>query len=145
MSRSAAETDQAFAGWLRRAMTERGVSQQQLAARSGVDHSTISRLLGGQRNPSLATAARLARALEVSLEPAGLSLPLTDLPGAGPPSCLAAALRSDPLLGDTDIDAILRLYIALRGGLRDKAGSGLVAPSAHPLPAQPRVGPEPVG
>ena len=49
--------------WLRRQLRERPMSQRQLAALSGVDHSTISRLLRHDRTPSLATATKLAGAL----------------------------------------------------------------------------------
>jgi transcriptional regulator with XRE-family HTH domain len=37
------------------------MSQRQLAQQSGVDHSTISRLVRGDRMPSLGTATKLAR------------------------------------------------------------------------------------
>ena len=39
------------------------MSQRQLALQSGVDHSTISRLIKGDRMPSLGTATKLARGL----------------------------------------------------------------------------------
>ena len=39
------------------------MSQRQLAQQSGVDHSTISRLIRGDRMPSLGTATKLARGL----------------------------------------------------------------------------------
>lgn len=45
-----------FSGWLREAMAERRVTQRALAMRSGVNHSTISRILSGDRIPSLTTA-----------------------------------------------------------------------------------------
>jgi transcriptional regulator with XRE-family HTH domain len=53
-----------FAGWLRAAMESRGMSQRMLAALSGIDHSTVSRLLTGERQPSLGTALALIRVLE---------------------------------------------------------------------------------
>jgi transcriptional regulator with XRE-family HTH domain len=48
-----------------------GLSQRQLAARSGVQQADISRIEAGDANPTLATIAALAYALgtEVSLEP----------------------------------------------------------------------------
>jgi transcriptional regulator with XRE-family HTH domain len=52
-----------FAGWLRDAMSARGLSTRGLAARSGVDHSTICRLAQGNREPTLATAVALLRVL----------------------------------------------------------------------------------
>jgi len=45
-----------FSGWLREAMAERRVTQRALAMRSGVNHSTISRIVTGDRIPSLRTA-----------------------------------------------------------------------------------------
>ena len=56
-----------FRGWLRDEMHRRGMSQRMLAERSGVDHSTISRLLSSGRTPSMATMARLADALGATL------------------------------------------------------------------------------
>jgi transcriptional regulator with XRE-family HTH domain len=53
-----------FAGWLREAMQARGVSQRMLGLISGIDHSTISRLLSGDREPTLGTALALIRVLE---------------------------------------------------------------------------------
>jgi transcriptional regulator with XRE-family HTH domain len=52
-----------FAGWLRDSMAARGLSTRGLAARSGIDHSTIYRLAQGSREPSLNTAVALLRVL----------------------------------------------------------------------------------
>jgi transcriptional regulator with XRE-family HTH domain len=52
-----------FAGWLREAMAGRHMSTRALAARSGIDHSTISRLAHGEREPSLATAVAILKVL----------------------------------------------------------------------------------
>lgn len=52
-----------FADWLRERMAERGVTQRMLAMRSGMNHSTISRLLDDDRQPTLATAVALLRVL----------------------------------------------------------------------------------
>lgn len=49
-----------FAAWLDEGLRTRGISQRHLAYRSGVSHSAISRLLSGERGPSLGTANRLA-------------------------------------------------------------------------------------
>ena len=56
-------TDGDFGGWLRDAMAERRVSQRTLAMRTGIDHSTISRLLAGGRSPSLTTAVAIIKVL----------------------------------------------------------------------------------
>lgn len=56
-----------FCGWLRAAMRDRGMSQRALAMRTGVSHSTISRLLSEDRTPSLDTAVAIIRVLEPRL------------------------------------------------------------------------------
>ena len=48
---------------MRDAMAERRISQRALAMRSGIDHSTISRLLARGRVPSLSTAIAIVRIL----------------------------------------------------------------------------------
>ena len=53
----------AFNEWLRAQLKAKKMSQRQLAQQSGVDHSTISRLVRGDRMPSLGTATKLARGL----------------------------------------------------------------------------------
>ena len=53
----------AFNEWLRTQLKAKKMSQRQLAQQSGVDHSTISRLVRGDRTPSLGTATKLARGL----------------------------------------------------------------------------------
>src|SRR5688500_15992069 len=53
-----------FQAWLARAIDERGLSHAQLALRSGMDRSTVSRILAGERKPSLDTAIHLIEALQ---------------------------------------------------------------------------------
>ena len=57
------QNPRAFNEWLRAQLKAKKMSQRQLAQQSGVDHSTISRLLRGDRTPSLGTATKLARGL----------------------------------------------------------------------------------
>jgi transcriptional regulator with XRE-family HTH domain len=52
-----------FSGWLRDAMTERGLTTRMLARRTEISHSTISRLMRSDRQPSLPTAIALVRVL----------------------------------------------------------------------------------
>ena len=52
-----------FAAWLQERMELRGMSQRMLALRAGVSHSSVSRLLSGDRSPSLPTALALLRVL----------------------------------------------------------------------------------
>jgi transcriptional regulator with XRE-family HTH domain len=53
-----------------------GLTQLELAARSGVSHEAISLLELGRRGPQIATIRRLAEALEVA--PADLVAPAED-------------------------------------------------------------------
>src|SRR3990172_8747572 len=57
------QNGRAFNEWLRSQLKAKKMSQRQLAQQSGVDHSTISRLVRGDRMPSLGTATKLARGL----------------------------------------------------------------------------------
>jgi transcriptional regulator with XRE-family HTH domain len=50
-----------FAGWLREAMKARRMSARMVGLRTGVNHSTITRLLHGYREPTVATLIRLLR------------------------------------------------------------------------------------
>jgi transcriptional regulator with XRE-family HTH domain len=52
-----------FAGWLRDAMRARRLSARLVGMRTGINHSTVTRLLQGERQPSLATALALLRLL----------------------------------------------------------------------------------
>jgi transcriptional regulator with XRE-family HTH domain len=56
-------TDGDFGGWLRDAMAERRISQRTLAMRTGLDHSTISRLLKHGTSPSFGTAIAIIKIL----------------------------------------------------------------------------------
>jgi DNA-binding XRE family transcriptional regulator len=55
--------DLSFAIWLSHQLRRQRLSQRELARRSGVAHSTISRILLGQRQPSWATLQHLALVL----------------------------------------------------------------------------------
>ena len=56
-------TDGDFGGWMRDAMAERRISQRALAMRTGINHSTISRLLAHSHVPSLSTAIAIIKIL----------------------------------------------------------------------------------
>jgi transcriptional regulator with XRE-family HTH domain len=89
--------DQPFGHWLRSELRLHRLSLRQVAERSGVSHSTLSRLLRG-RQPSLSTAARIARALgqpEAGVAAmAGLDAPLRR--ESDVLSRVERALRADP-------------------------------------------------
>ena len=90
------------------------MSQRQLAHMSGVDHSTISRLLTGDRTPSLETAAKLARALRVTQEEIGTELGFIAGRPPMPIQRVESALRGDENLNDADVRALMEEYIARR-------------------------------
>ena len=109
-------TGRGFSEWLRTQLAVKRISQRQLAQQSGVDHSTISRLMLGQRLPTLATAVRLARALpklrhgqDGSPYAVGFSTR-----GAGPTIPIEYALRSDGRLNESQIRELMEHYLALR-------------------------------
>jgi hypothetical protein len=63
-----------FAGWLSDAMQARRMSARMVGLRSGIDHSTVTRLVKGERQPTLATAVALLRLLSsaaANQEPTG--------------------------------------------------------------------------
>ena len=55
-----------FGQILRELRTEKGISQEDLGFKSGYHRTYISLLERGQKNPSLQTIFRLAKALEIS-------------------------------------------------------------------------------
>jgi transcriptional regulator with XRE-family HTH domain len=88
------QNGRAFNEWLRAQLKAKKMSQRQLAQQSGVDHSTISRLIRGDRMPSLGTATKLARGLrELRVE---------------------YALRADELLSEPQVRQIMEYYLAVR-------------------------------
>ncbi len=127
-----------FGIWLRRRLRERRMSQRQLANLSGVNHSTISRLLVGDRTPSLDTATRLARALLVANEDVGTELGFVAERPAMPIQRVEAALRGDEHLDEMDVRAIMETYIARRRRQSLKAVESstavLRAPESSPDP-----------
>jgi len=57
-------------GQLRRAIEKSPLTQYQLAKVSGINKGILSRFIRGERTITLATAARLAEALDLELRPA---------------------------------------------------------------------------
>jgi transcriptional regulator with XRE-family HTH domain len=110
------QNGRAFNEWLRAQLKAKKMSQRQLAQQSGVDHSTISRLIRGDRMPSLGTATKLARGLreirEDSDAPAALGVV-----AAGPQNPTARveyALRADETLTEPQVRQIMEYYLAVR-------------------------------
>ncbi|MER3417648.1 MAG: hypothetical protein C4343_00635, partial [Chloroflexota bacterium] len=106
----------AFNEWLRAQLKAKKMSQRQLAQQSGVDHSTISRLIRGDRMPSLGTAAKLARGLRAIHDEADAPAYLGMLTAANgnPTARVEYALRSDDLLTEAQVRQIMEYYLAVR-------------------------------
>lgn len=106
-----------FNAWLRGQLKEKKMSQRQLALQSGVDHSTISRLIKGDRMPSLGTATKLARGLrEIADEADGPAyFASLNTRAVLPTSRVEYALRGDDALTEADVRELMQQYIALRG------------------------------
>jgi transcriptional regulator with XRE-family HTH domain len=118
------QTPRSFNSWLRGQLKEKKMSQRQLALQSGVDHSTISRLIKGDRMPSLGTATKLARGLrEIRDEAEGpayfASLSARQLL---PTARVEYALRGDELLTENDVRELMQSYISVRS--RRQRGNG---------------------
>src|SRR5512138_3980209 len=100
----------AFNEWLRTQLKAKKMSQRQLAQQSGVDHSTISRLLRGDRMPSLGTATKLARGLRELHDDAETPHYLGVVNGTGsanPTARVEYALRSDDFLSEAQVRQVM--------------------------------------
>jgi transcriptional regulator with XRE-family HTH domain len=110
------QAPRSFNTWLRGQLKERRMSQRQLAIQSGVDHSTISRLLNGDRMPSLGTATRLARALrEIDDDTEGPTYFAALSSGQmQSTSRVEYALRGDERLSESDVRELMHSYLSTR-------------------------------
>jgi len=109
---------QAFDEWLRLQLKVRQMSQRQLAHKSGVDHSTISRIVRCDRTPSLGTATKLARALRVPLG-GDADMPhffetVAAAATTHPIARVEYALRADEVLSEPQARQVMEFYLALR-------------------------------
>ena len=109
-------TPRSFNSWLRGQLKEKKMSQRQLALQSGVDHSTISRLIKGDRMPSLGTATKLARGLrEIADEAEGPAYFATlNSRAVLPTTRVEYALRGDEILTEADVRELMQAYISVR-------------------------------
>ena len=110
------QTPRSFNAWLRGQLKEKKMSQRQLALQSGVDHSTISRLIKGDRMPSLGTATKLARGLREIHDEAEGPAYFASLNSRSvlPTSRVEYALRGDDTLTEGDVRELMQAYIAVR-------------------------------
>ena len=120
------QTPQSFNGWLRGQLKEKKMSQRQLALQSGVDHSTISRLIKGDRMPSLGTATKLARGLREIHEESDGPAYFASVAGRQmlPTARVEYALRGDDLLQESDVRELMGVYISARSRRMRENGNG---------------------
>jgi transcriptional regulator with XRE-family HTH domain len=136
------QNGRAFNEWLRTQLKAKKMSQRQLAQQSGVDHSTISRLIRGDRTPSLGTATKLARGLREIHDEAdtpqyfGLIASGTTHPTAR----VEYALRADDYLAEPQVRQIMEYYLAVRmRRIGTQPGSSAIPPRMT-TPPVPRSG-----
>ncbi len=104
-----------FRDWLSTELRARRMSLRQLADRSGVNASTVSRILRGERRPTLRTAVRLARAVHGSTDETTASHYFGRLSrGTDPVAMVERALRADEGLSDAQVSRVMSLYLSMR-------------------------------
>ena len=110
------QNGRAFNEWLRAQLKAKKMSQRQLAQQSGVDHSTISRRIRGDRMPSLGTATKLARGLRELREDADTAqyLGIVTAGAMNPTARVEYALRADDMLSEPQVRQIMEYYLAVR-------------------------------
>jgi transcriptional regulator with XRE-family HTH domain len=122
-----AETNgRTFNVWLRRQLRVKKMSQRQLAMQAGVDHSTISRLLRGDRTPSLDTATKLARGLREVFDETDTTryFGIVENSTVSPVARVEYALRADDALSDAQVHRLMEYYLSLRmRWLAERAGA----------------------
>ena len=105
-----------FRDWLTVQLRARRMSLRQLAHRSGVNVSTVSRIVRGERRPTLRTAVRLARVVRENADESTA----TRFFGAMTPESLdpvrevERALRGDGNLDDDDVRKVMQVYLTTR-------------------------------
>jgi transcriptional regulator with XRE-family HTH domain len=112
----AGQTGRAFNEWLKAQLKAKKMSQRQLAQQSGVDHSTISRLIHGDRMPSLGTATKLARGLREIRDDADAPQYLSAVASgtSNPTARVEYALRADEVLSEPQVRQVMEYYLAVR-------------------------------
>lgn len=142
------QNGRAFNEWLRAQLKAKKMSQRQLAQQSGVDHSTISRLIRGDRMPSLGTATKLARGLRELRDDADTPqyLGLVAAGASNPTARVEYALRADDLLSEPQVRQVMEYYLAVRMRRFGRAfQSTEPTPPAAERPVERTVGRSPSG
>lgn len=133
----AGQTGRAFNEWLRAQLKAKKMSQRQLAQQSGVDHSTISRLIRGDRMPSLGTATKLARGLREIRDDAEAPQYLGAVAAgtANPTARVEYSLRADDVLSEPQVRQVMEYYLAVR---MRRFGRGYAGMRTDERPMEPR-------
>jgi transcriptional regulator with XRE-family HTH domain len=136
------QNGRAFNEWLKTQLKAKRMSQRQLAQQSGVDHSTISRLVRGDRTPSLGTATKLARGLRELRDEADTThyFGLVASSTSHPTARVEYALRADDLLSEPQVRQVMEYYLALRMrrlAAARQAGQGAQPSAPHLAPRLP--------
>ena len=141
------QNGRAFNEWLRAQLKAKKMSQRQLAQQSGVDHSTISRLIRGDRMPSLGTATKLARGLRELREDADTAqyLGLVAAGAVNPTARVEYALRADEMLSEPQVRQIMEYYLAVRMRRFGRAFQPSEPSSTNRPPDRPLARSAPIG
>jgi transcriptional regulator with XRE-family HTH domain len=92
------------------------MSLRQLAHRSGVNVSTVSRIVRGERRPTLQTAVRLARVVRDTADESSATRFFGSLTAESldPVREVERALRADGSLEDEDVRRVMQVYLTAR-------------------------------
>ncbi|MDQ6793761.1 MAG: helix-turn-helix domain-containing protein [Chloroflexota bacterium] len=105
-----------FRDWLTLQLRARRMSLRQLAHRSGVNVSTVSRIVRGERRPTLHTAVRLARVVRDTADESSATRFFGSLTADSldPIREVERALRADDQLDDGDVRRVMQAYLEAR-------------------------------
>lgn len=106
----------AFSSWLAEQLRSMGMTRRSLARRSGLNPSTISRLLRDERRPTIETAERIVAALGSPNAYRGPDRRI-DIVGR-----VRHELCADPTLRPRDVDRVMARYLVQREGTSTQTG-----------------------
>lgn len=105
-----------FRDWLTVQLRARRMSLRQLAHRSGVNVSTVSRIVRGERRPTLRTAVRLAKVVRENADESSATkfFGAMTAESLDPVRDVERALRGDGLLDDNAVRTVMDVYLSTR-------------------------------
>ncbi len=115
-----------FRDWLTVQLRARRMSLRQLAHRSGVNVSTVSRIVRGERRPTLRTAVRLAKVVRENADESSATRFFGSLTAESldPVRDVERALRGDVMLDDDDVRKVMEVYLSTRTPAEPDDGPG---------------------